>query len=48
MTDRSNRFNSYSIELKQKIEKMQLARVRIQKFRKVEKSNFMIIKSQLP
>ncbi len=51
ITDRSNNFmggNSYSIELKQKIERMQLARLRLQKIKRVDKASFMIIKSHSP
>ena len=50
LTDRNNRLSnhSYSIELKQKIERMQLARLRIQKMRRTDKAGFMIIKSHSP
>ena len=50
-TDRTGHFgthHSYSKELKQKIERMQLARLRIQKIRKADKAGFMIIKSHSP
>ena len=50
-TDRMNNFigsHSYSIELKQKIERMQMARLRLHKIKKVDKNSFMIIRSQSP
>jgi len=50
-TDRSNKIvarHSYSIELKQKLERMQLARLRIQKVRKADRNGFMVIRSNSP